>query len=277
MLVRFITACLYVVCCSLPPLAMAAGPLSVHAVVNSASMLTGPLAPGTLVTIKGSGFSDDEITASANGTQELPRKLGGAQVFFNGTPLPILAVSPTELQFQLPYQLGSLSIGTIYVRTEHADGRAELSKGTPIEIQSATPGIYAFGGEEPRGGLILHSQASGSSPAGAPVTTANPARPGETLLVWATGLGDVENGAAKAGLPLNAADAPVANTVEAGVDGRAVTVISSILPQGAVGVYEVRIQLPDDLTSDPKAQLSLLENGHASNTVLFPLQGSSGR
>lgn len=275
MLVRFIAACFYIACCLLTPLATAAAPLSVNAVVNSASMAAGPLAPGTLVTIKGSGFSDDEITASANGMQELPRKLGGAQVFFNGTALPILSVSPTEVQFQLPYHLSGLSAGAIYVRSERADGSAELSKGTPIEIQSAAPGIYAFGGEEPRGGLILHSQASGSSPAGAPVTTANPARAGETLLVWATGLGDVENAAAKAGSPLNAADAPVANAIEAGVDGRAVTVISSILPQGAIGVYEVRIQLPDDMSSDPKAQLSLLENGNASNTVIFPLQGAA--
>jgi uncharacterized protein (TIGR03437 family) len=277
MLVRFPAACFLIACCLLAPLAMAETPLSVQAVVNSASMIAGPLAPGTLAAVKGSGFSDDEITASANGTQELPKKLGGAQVFFNGMALPILSVSPTEVQFQLPYHLGGISAGTIYVRSERADGGAELSKGTPIEIQAAAPGIYAFGGEEPRGGLILHSQANGSSPAGAPVTTANPAHAGETLLVWATGLGDVENGAAKAGLPLNAADAPIANAVEAGVDGRAVAVISSVLPQGAVGVYEVRIQLPDDVSSDPKAQLSLLENGHASNTVLFPLQASSSR
>jgi uncharacterized protein (TIGR03437 family) len=107
------------------------------------------------------------------------------------------------------------------------------------------------------------------------VTTANPAHAGETLLVWATGLGDVENRAAKAGFPLNVADTSTADIVDASVDGRSVAVISAVLPQGAVGIYEVRIQLPDDLSSNPKSQLTLLEDGRASNTVLFPLQASS--
>lgn len=254
-------------------------PVSVDAVVNAASLAPGPLAPGTLAVITGSGLSEGSETASANGTQPLPTKLGGVQVFLYGAALPLLSVSPTEVQFQLPYHIDGFSTGMIYVRTDHSDGSTTVSKGTSIEIESAAPGIYAFGGAEPRAGLILHAQASGSSPAGAPVTAANPAHAGETLLVWATGLGDVQaegtDETVKAGLPLSTSDAPVKNTVDAGVNGRSVSVVSAVLPQGAVGVYEVRIQLPDDLLSDPKAQLSLMEDGRASNTVLFPLQGSN--
>lgn len=272
MLVRLLIAC-----CLLAPLSFAAEPLSVESVVNSASMMPGALAPGTLAVVRGSGFSEDSITASANGTQQLPVKLGGVQVFLYGMALPILSVSPTEVQFQLPYHLPGILNGTLYVRSERADGAVEISKGTRIDIEAAAPGIYAFGGQEPRAGLILHAQGNGNSPAGAPVTASNPARAGETLLLWATGLGEVENSSVKAGAPLNSADAVVANSIEAGVDGRSVPVISALLPQGAVGVYEIRIQLPDDVASDPKAQLSLLENGHASNAVLFPLEGSSTR
>lgn len=238
--------------------------------------MPGPLAPGTLATVKGNGFSEDNITASANGIQQLPTKLGGVQVFLYGMALPVLSVSPTEVQVQLPYHLPGILSGTLYVRSERTDGTVDISTGTHIAIEPAAPGIYAFGGEEPRAGLILHAQGNGNSPAGAPVTASNPARAGETLLVWATGLGEVENSSAKAGAPLNSADA-VANTVEAGVDGRSVPVISALLPQGAVGVYEIRIQLPDDVASDPKAQLSLLENGRVSNAVVFPLQGASAR
>lgn len=260
-------------------LAFAEMPLSVDTVVNSASLAPGPLAPGTLAILTGSGLSDGSESASANGTQALPTKLGGVQVFLYGVALPLLSVSPTQVEFQLPYRLSHVSTGTLYVRTEHSDGHTTVSKGTSIAIEPAAPGIYAFGGAEPRAGLILHAQANGSSPAGAPVTEANPAHAGETLIVWAAGLGDVEtadaNGDAQAGLPLSAPDAPVVNIVDAGVNGRSVPVISAVLPQGAVGVYEVRIQLPDDLLSDPEAQLSLMEDGHSSNTVLFPVQGSN--
>ncbi len=264
---------------AITPLAFAAAPFSVDTVVNSASLAPGPLAPGTLAIVTGSGLSDGSETASANGTEPLPTKFGGVQVFFYGVALPLLSVSPSQVQFQLPYRVNNVSTGMIYVRSEHADGHTTVSKGTSVSIEPAAPGIYAFGGTEPRAGLILHAQANGGTPAGAPVTVVNPAHAGETLLVWTTGLGEVEggdaNGEVKAGVPLSVSDASVVSIVDAGVNGRSVPVISAVLPQGAVGVYEVRIQLPDDLLSDPKAQLSLMENGNASNTVLFPLQGSN--
>lgn len=259
--------------------AFASTPPSVNAVLNSASLSPGPLAPGALAVVTGSGLSDESESASDSGLQQLPTKLGGVQVFFYGRALPLLSVSPTQVQFQLPYGIDSVSWGTIYVRTEHADGRMALSNGMSIEIAPAAPGIFALGGTEPRAGLILHAQTNGSVQAGAPVTANNPARPGETLIVWAAGLGDVAAGSAddiaRAGVPLNGVDAAVLNTVEATINGRPVPVISAALPQGAVGVYEVRLQLPDDLMSDAKAHLALVQNGGTSNTVVFPLQSSN--
>lgn len=248
-------------------------------ILNAASLLPGPLAPGSLAIVTGNDLSDSTESASDNGEQPLPTKLGGVQVFFYGAALPLLSVSPTQVEFQLPYYVEHLSSGIIYVRSDHAGGRTTVSKGNLIEIEPAAPGLFAFGGPEPRAGLILHSQASGSTEAGAPVTVTNPAHTGETLVVWATGLGKVEagdaTGAVKAGVPLAGSDAPVANFTEAVIDGRSVPVIAAVLPQGAVGVYEVRIQVPDDLPSNPKAQLSIVQNGYASNTVVFPLQSSN--
>lgn len=260
-------------------LAFAGTPPSVNAVLNSASLSPGPLAPGALAIATGRGLSDGSESAADSGLQQLPTKLGGVQVFFYGRALPVLSVSPTQVQFQLPYGIDSVSWGTIYVRTEHADGSITLSNGISVEIAPAAPGIFAQGGAEPRAGLILHAQTAGNVQAGAPVTASNPAHPGETLIVWATGLGDVATGSAdemaKAGVPLNGLDAPVLNSVEATINGRPVPVISAGLPQGAVGVYEVRLQLPDDLMPDAKAHLALIQNGSASNTVVFPLQSSS--
>ena len=249
------------------------------AILNAASLLPGALAPGTLAIVTGSDLSDSTEAAADSGEQPLPTKLGGVQVFFYGAALPLLSVSPAQVEFQLPYYAEHLSSGIIYVRTEHAGGRTTVSKGSLIEIEPAAPGLFAFGGPEPRAGLILHSQASTSTEAGAPVTAANPAHTGETLVVWATGLGKVEagdtTGALKAGVPLAGPDAAVVNFTEAVIDGRSMPVTAAVLPQGAVGVYEVRIQVPDDLPSDPKAQLSIVQNGYASNTVVFPLQNSN--
>jgi uncharacterized protein (TIGR03437 family) len=248
-------------------------------VLNAASLQPGPLAPGALAIFTGNDLSDSTESAPEGGDQSLPTKLGGVQVFFYGAELPLLSVSPTQVEFQLPYSVETLSSGMLYVRTEHASGRTTVSKGALVQIEPAAPGLFAFGGPEPRAGLILHSQSGTSTESGAPVTTANPAHAGETLIVWAAGLGKVEPGdmaaGVKAGTPLSGADAPVTNFVEAVVDGRSVPVIAAVLPQGGVGVYEVRFQVPDDLPSDSKAQLSIVQNGSVSNTVVFPLQNSN--
>ena len=61
-------------------------------------------------------------------------------------------------------------------------------------------------------------------------------------------------------------------TFMAEVNGEPAEVVSAILPQGAVGVYEVRVVLPDGFGSSSSAQLVLVQNGNTSNTVTFPLE-----
>ncbi len=285
MAVRSVTLCSDMSARLLLPFLLAASlvvaqtPVSKGIVVNSASLSSGALAPGTLAMITGSHLSERTESASDGRTQELPTKLGGVQVFLYGNPLPLLSVSPTQVQFQVPYNVGAVSSGTIYVLTENDNGRKTVSQENEIKIEPAAPGIFAFGGSEPRAGLILHAQAGGDVQAGSPVTADSPARAGESVIIWTTGLGSLEEGSAnvrvKAGTPLAGPDVPVANMVEAFVDGRYVPVTSAVLPQGAIGIYEVRVQLPDDLPSNPKAQLSFMQNGYRSNIVVFPLQSSS--
>ncbi len=59
--------------------------------------------------------------------------------------------------------------------------------------------------------------------------------------------------------------------MSATVDGEPVEVRSAILTPGAVGVYEIHILLPNDLPSDPYAELMVSQNGYASNTIQFPI------
>jgi uncharacterized protein (TIGR03437 family) len=58
--------------------------------------------------------------------------------------------------------------------------------------------------------------------------------------------------------------------VRAALNGNPVEVVSASLPADATGVYEVRLRLPAQLTSDPA--LVLLQNDSRSNAVTFPVQ-----
>jgi uncharacterized protein (TIGR03437 family) len=248
-----------------------------NSVVNSASLIAGPVAPGTLITINGSGLADGPASAPDDGVARLPAKLGGVEVVFDGVALPLLSVSSSQLHAQLPYDTGNASGGSLYVRTEHSDGSVSVTSATALKLTAASPGLFAFGGLEPRSGLMVHASGSGER-AGTPVTTETPAKAGELLIAWATGLGAIsDTGSDKSpvmGVPYAGADAQVLTRVGAVAGGRTAQVISATLPKDAIGVYEVRIILPTDLPTDGKTPLVITQDGVVSNTVTIPVQNT---
>src|SRR5581483_3060654 len=83
--------------------------LAQGAVLNSASLASGPLAPGTLVTITGRNLSEADDAAPEANDAALPLELAGTEVLLDGQRLPLLSVSPDEVRAQLPYDLENIS------------------------------------------------------------------------------------------------------------------------------------------------------------------------
>jgi uncharacterized protein (TIGR03437 family) len=241
------------------------------AIANAASFQPGPLAPGTLIDITGSKLAETSISAPDDGIHSLPLKLGGVEAIFDGVPLPLLSVSPGEVRAQLPYALGGAAAGSIYIRTEHENGTATLSSAANVKLAAASPGLFAFGGgQEPRSGLVVHAGLQGQP--GAPVTGGNPAAPGQVVVLWAAGLGALHTGKrndVRMGVPFTGPKAQTVVPVQAIVAGRHARVLSSVLPAGSIGVYEIRVLLPPGLPANPRTPLLLMQNGTISNTVTF--------
>ena len=90
--------------------------------------------------------------------------------------------------------------------------------------------------------------------------------------MYGTGLGIVDGaiatGQAAPTSPLLAVHSPV----EVLVDSLAVTPVFAGLAPGFVGLYQINVVLPQDLTSKVYS-LRLGTNGHLSNPVSFPVQG----
>ncbi len=87
--------------------------------------------PQMLIAIKGQNLA---TSTEAAGAYPLPYTLGGATVFFNGQPVPILYASPQQLDVQAPG--ASVSAGQTYsvlVRTA-----AGVSSPYPIPISTIT-------------------------------------------------------------------------------------------------------------------------------------------
>jgi uncharacterized protein (TIGR03437 family) len=62
------------------------------------------------------------------------------------------------------------------------------------------------------------------------------------------------------------------------VNGRDAEVISSLLEPDALGIYEVRIVVPDEaMNSAGTAVVQISQQGNFSNSVTFPLAASSSQ
>jgi len=344
------------------------------------------IAPGTLITLLGTDLAD--VTASADLTQDhLPLDLGGVQLYCDGNRSPLLYVSPTQINGQMPFEFLDSNSISCYVRIQHNDGRLVATTAVAVPLDQSNPGIFAFEGQEPRAAMAYHtsSYATGTitvdgsieagdtgtitvgdrsytytvqagdtlasvrdafvalinanpeeevvavpvaafnrlqlrakiagpegngitfsattdmgdnanlfliltnlsntlccaNRAGSPVTQANPAVPGETILVYATGVGTVGPDAARLAEDTGGKyKGPALNDpalhdpqqfVSSLAGGSTANVISANLAVGMVGVYEVRLSLGLGTPPSPLTQLTISQFIYTSNIVTIPV------
>ena len=130
-------------------------------IASSGGRMTGgsdarELPAGTLATIFGTDFSDGEHFAELN-DGKLPLELGGVRVYASGIQVPLTFVSPTQINFQLPFELEGTSC-SIYVWRRMPDGTVKTSAPRAADVTRAAPGLFAFPGPEPRQAVALHGQ-----------------------------------------------------------------------------------------------------------------------
>jgi uncharacterized protein (TIGR03437 family) len=111
----------------------------VTSLANAASGASGPIAPGEIVTIKGSGlgpaagvsFSVDPATGMVDTT------LAGTRVFFGSYAAPITYTSAGQINCIVPYEVGGQSQILMQVQYQVA-----MSAGTTLQLASAAPGAF---------------------------------------------------------------------------------------------------------------------------------------
>jgi uncharacterized protein (TIGR03437 family) len=167
--------------------------ISKGGILNGASFATGqPIAPGSLITIFGTNLAN---TVASADTIPLSTKLGGVLVEFeNGATqvrAPMLFVSPgnsSQLNVQVPWEI--LPSGTTTSVKVVVDNNGKLAT-AQVQVGPFSPGVFASNG---RGVAVNFSDGTLAWPVGAvPGLTTHPAKPGDVLVVYATGLGAVDH------------------------------------------------------------------------------------
>ncbi len=333
------------------------------------------IGPGTLVSIVGEDFCDSEGSAPAD-ARVLPYELAGVQVYFDGIRAPLLFVSPTQINAQVPYHVLDTNSINAYIRATRKDGSVTVTTPTAVPIIGQNPGIFAEDGVDPRPAIALHSSSyatgtvsvdgtakagdiatvkieerpysytvkdgdtlesirdglialinrdekvmataasaftrirlrarvpgpegngmkysadAGSSAqviltpttpelccanvAGSRITEDNPALPGETIIVYATGLGLVKPDEARLAIRTGEVyEGPALNDpvefVSSLAGGKTANVLSAGLKPEAIGIYEVHLELNSDLPTNPATQVTIAQDVYVSNIVTLPL------
>jgi uncharacterized protein (TIGR03437 family) len=222
---------------------------------NGASFSTSSVAaPGSIVTLTGNGiltgvqglFTAANIVGGLPTSFPIPASVGTGSILVNGVPAPIYYVLNSsgveQITFQVPFETQP---GTANVTINSVGG---ASTTVPLRVQAVAPGVF----ESTYGSQKI---AVATRPDGSVVTPTNPARRGEQIRFYVTGLGQVSPAAVTGsfGLGQNA----VANII-VGIDDAGVPLISAQYAQGMVGVYVLTLQIPDNAPTGPLRPFGLI-------------------
>ncbi len=148
--------------------------------VNGASFRQGWV-PGSLGTIFGVGLMEGITGVVEAGQVPFPTILRGVRVIVNGVSAPILSIANVNGQEQISIQVpfGIPAPGVTAVTIENNGSRTTVRL---VPLFAVQPGIFEFTASGVRVAAVLHANFE-------VVTPANPALPGEIVLLFLTGLG----------------------------------------------------------------------------------------
>jgi uncharacterized protein (TIGR03437 family) len=213
------------------------------------------VAPGSLISISGQNLSAQTDVGRVN---PLAQTIDGVTVAVNDRILPLLYVSPQQINAQVPSDLPDGD----YTLQVHSPGQPDVS--ATFSIARNSPGLFGQNLNSQTYALALHAD-------GSPVTPDSPAQAGETIALLGTGFGPYNTPVIDGFFP---PDPPPALadlvTISAG-DQSPLPSWSGAAP-GFAGITLTKFQIPAGMAGSGMVQVSVNVNGASSNSVMLPIQ-----
>ncbi len=227
-------------------------------IVNAASNVPGPLAPYTIASLYGSelSFSTRALTGGDVRLNQLPTELDGVRVLVGGQAAQLYYVSPQQINFLVPYNLGAkfpTEVSLIVAR--HGIRGPEVR----IRLEETAPALFLLDAETP---VATAVRTEGDQKRWIVISKDEPARADEWITLWATGLGRTEPPVAWPYLPGQAF--PIVNwrrfqvlLDEAPLGAERIQYVG-VAPQFG-GLYQINLRLPADLEGRPEIRIAVGE------------------
>jgi uncharacterized protein (TIGR03437 family) len=235
------------------------------------------LAPDTIASIfpLGVQFGKDTADAFARPTPlPLPTSLADIQVTVNGTAAPLYYVSPTQINFVMPWNAptsGTADVQVLKVST------GQLLAASPIPMNTVSPAIFV--GSSAGAGAKLAAVVNQD---GTVNDATHPVKRGDYISIYATGQGLVSSPPADGDIPHNGLvssqgglrvfigsdftdQVPLQGTEQRNANGDVNFVAFSGLSPNFPGMWQINVRVP--MATAPGAQpLGLLFNSFPDNT-----------
>ena len=146
-----------------------------------------PLAPNTISTVFPAGIQFGTDTADAFSQSNpipLPTALANIQVTVSGTPAPLYYVSPTQINFIMPWNAPTTGTADVQVLNTLT---GQLLAASQIPMNTVSPAIFigASAGAGAKQGAVVNQNGTVNG-------STTPAKPGEYISIWGTGQGLVK-------------------------------------------------------------------------------------
>ena len=237
--------------------AMVAAPsYSAESIVNAASYAPGPLAPNSLGTIFGVDLSFEKASATVLNNR-LTTELAGVRVYVMDMPAPLFYVSAEQINFLVP---GNLIAGNVKVRVIR---QGVTGPDVIVRLVDAAPGLFLW--PDRKDPIVVHGDNTTY------VTSGAPARPGETVVIYAAGLGRTapDPGAGEilmVQMPLKQPDSLKVYLGGAALEPWRIKYAG--LTPGSPGLYQVNLELPEGAANDPEIRFLVGEQASAPGLKL---------
>jgi uncharacterized protein (TIGR03437 family) len=242
--------------------------------VESAGLSTPPvtsLSPGAAAVVFGTGFAPAG-TQDAAGTSNLiagkiSTEMDGVCVMVGSTPAPILALAPGQINFVVPQTLSGTA-ASVQVVTGCGSSSEQRSDAVNVAVQSAAPEFFYFSqtasGQNPIAALDLSTGIYVGTAGTLAGAASAPAKPGDLLALYGTGLGVSNPPLATGQLPTAAT--PIAGDIQVTVGGTQLAaadiLYAGVAPSNA-SLYQINIRLPASVPDGNQPALVVV-NGYAS-------------
>ncbi len=215
----------------------------------------GPLAPGTIIEIYGASLAGGALEAKLENGR-LPEAVNDVAVIFGSKRLPLYYVSAGQINAQIPMDAGADQLLPLVVRSG-----TSLSVPVRVPIISQQPGLLAYD----------DSRLKGHDESFALLSATNPARRGRPIVLYLVGMGitspAVVSGAVSPGSPLAALPSQPKVTFA----GKAAQILFAGLTPGFVGLYQVNVVVPADVTPG-ELEVVLTQGDSTSSTAKIQVQ-----